>query len=68
MLIPLQIGVYQGDPLSVVVFNTVINTLMDTLKIQPDSAYRLALTLSISCSMPMTPASSQTVLLLPSLS
>ena len=29
--IPLDIGVYQGDPLSVVIFNTVINTLVDTL-------------------------------------
>ena len=26
-MIPLQVGVYQGDPLSVVIFNTVINTL-----------------------------------------
>lgn len=30
--IPLQVGVYQGDPLSVVVFNTVINTMVDTLQ------------------------------------
>ena len=30
--VPLQRGVYQGDPLSVVIFNTVINTLVDTLK------------------------------------
>ena len=29
-LIPLQIGVYQGDPLPVVIFNTVINTMVDT--------------------------------------
>lgn len=29
--IPLQLGVYQGDPLSVVVFNTVTNTLVDTI-------------------------------------
>ena len=28
---PLQIGVFQGDPLSVVIFNTVINTLVDSL-------------------------------------
>ena len=32
--IPLKIGVYQGDPLSVVVFNTVINTLVDTLQVR----------------------------------
>ena len=31
-LIPLQRGVYQGDPLSVVIFNTVINTLIDTIR------------------------------------
>ena len=30
--IPLQIGVYQGDPLSVVVFNTIMCTLIDALK------------------------------------
>ena len=29
--IHLQIGVFQGDPLSVLVFNTVMNTLVDTL-------------------------------------
>ena len=29
--IPLELGVYQGDPLSVVIFNTVINTMVDTL-------------------------------------
>ena len=31
-LIPLSVGVYQGDPLSVVIFNTVINTMVDTIK------------------------------------
>ena len=31
-LVPLQKGVYQGDPLSVVIFNTVMNTLVDTVK------------------------------------
>ena len=30
-IIPLNIGVYQGDPLSVVIFITVINTVVDTL-------------------------------------
>ena len=39
--IPLQIGVYQGDPLSVVIFNTVINTLVDTLKMRIDLGYCL---------------------------
>ena len=28
---PLQIGIYQGDPLSVIIFNTVINTLVDSI-------------------------------------
>ena len=31
-VIPLQIGVYQGDPFSVVIFNTVMCTLSDALK------------------------------------
>ena len=30
--VPLQIGVYQGDPLSVVIFNTVMCTLIDALR------------------------------------
>ena len=29
-------GIYQGDPLLVVIFNTVINTLVDTVKSHPD--------------------------------
>ena len=38
--IHLQIGVYQGDPLSVLVFNTVMNTLVDTITKQyPDLGY-----------------------------
>ena len=28
---PIEVGVFQGDPLSVVIFNTVINTLVDTI-------------------------------------
>ena len=40
--IPLKIGVYQGDPLSVVVFNTVINTLVDTLQVRNDLGYTLS--------------------------
>lgn len=39
--IPLSIGVYQGDPLSVVIFNTVINTLVDTLKTQTELGYKI---------------------------
>ena len=37
-----MIGVYQGDPLSVVVFNTVINTLVDTLQMRNDLGYTLS--------------------------
>ena len=40
--IPLDIGVYQGDPLSVVIFNTVINTLVDTLQSRIDLGYTLS--------------------------
>lgn len=38
-LVPLRIGVYQGDPLSVVIFNTVMNTLVDTLTTRRDLGY-----------------------------
>ena len=37
--IPLQVGVYQGDPLSVVVFNTVMATLVDALKADSSLGY-----------------------------
>ena len=41
--IPLLKGVYQGDPLSVAIFNTVMNTLVDTItKNYPDLGYSLA--------------------------
>ena len=30
-VISIQKGMYQGDPLSVVIFNTVINSLLDTM-------------------------------------
>ena len=40
--VPLQRGVYQGDPLSVVIFNTVINTLVDTLKTRRELGYTLS--------------------------
>ena len=39
---PLQIGVYQGDPLSVVIFNTVMNTLVDTLQSRLDLGYHIS--------------------------
>ncbi len=39
--IPFQVGAYQGDPLSVVIFNTVINTLVDTLKKHTTLGYTL---------------------------
>ena len=38
---PLQLGVYQGDPLSVVIFLTVINTLSDTLCTRRDLGFSL---------------------------
>ena len=38
-VIPIQVGVYQGDPLSVVIFNTVVNTMVDTLKTRTDLGY-----------------------------
>ena len=39
---PLQVGVYQGDPLSVSIFNTVINMLVDTLETRKDLGYSLS--------------------------
>ena len=39
--VPLQLGVYQGDPLSVVIFLTVINTLSDTLHTREDIGFSL---------------------------
>ena len=39
--IPLQVGVYQGDPLSVVIFNTVMNMLIDTLQTHMDLGYTI---------------------------
>ena len=40
--VPLNIGVFQGDPLSVMIFNTVINTLIDTLQTRLDLGYTLS--------------------------
>ena len=37
--IPLQIGVYQGDPLSVVIFLTVMNTPSDTQRTRGDLGF-----------------------------
>ena len=41
-LIPLKVGVYQGDPLSVVIFNTVINTMIDTVQTRQDLGYKFS--------------------------
>ena len=39
----LQVGVFQGDPFSVAIFNTVINLLLDHIKlICPESGYRFS--------------------------
>jgi len=39
--VPLEIGVYQGDPLSVAIFLAVINTLSDTLCTRRDLGFTL---------------------------
>ena len=39
--VPLRIGVYQGDPLSVAIFLTVMNTLSDTLCSRKDLGFPL---------------------------
>ena len=36
---PIEVGVYQGDPLSVIIFNTVMNTLVDTISQSLDLGY-----------------------------
>ena len=41
-LITLEKGVYQGDPLSVVIFNTVMNTLVDTISTRSDLGYQFS--------------------------
>ena len=40
--IPLEVGVYQGNSLSVIIFNTVINTLVDSLHTQPDLGFSVS--------------------------
>ena len=42
LLIPLEKGVYQGDPLSVVIFNTVMNTLVGTIATRSDLGYQFS--------------------------
>ena len=41
-LASLQKGVYQGDPLSVVIFNMAMNTLVDTITTRIDLGYQLS--------------------------
>ena len=41
-LVSLQKGAYQGDPLSVVIFNTVMNTLVDTISRRIDLGYQFS--------------------------
>ena len=41
-VIPLQKGVYLGDPLSVVIFNTIMNTLLDTISLRLDLGYQFS--------------------------
>ena len=40
--IPFKVGVFQGDPLSVSIFNTVINTLVDVITSQPQLGYTIS--------------------------
>ena len=40
--VPLKIGVYQGDPLSVIIFNTVMSTLSDMLQSHQHLGYTLS--------------------------
>ena len=63
-VIPLQRGVYQGDPLSVVIFNTVMNTLLDTVSLRSDLGIGspTPAARSISCSTLTTPVSWLTLL------
>ena len=39
-LIPINRGVFQGDPLSVIIFNTVMNTYIDAIKPHLSSSYQ----------------------------
>ena len=55
----LSIGVFQGDPLSESIFNTVMNTLVDTL-----SEHR---SLATPCHSPPTPATTSSIRMTPAL-
>lgn len=44
--IPLKTGLYQGDPLSVTIFNTVMNTYLDGLKQLQQCGYKFSNSLS----------------------
>ena len=46
--IPLEVGVYQGDPRSVAILNTVINTMVDTIRTRPELGHQLSQNQSIS--------------------
>ena len=69
--VPLRIGVYQGDPLSVVIFLTVINTLSDSLCTRRDLGFTLSRSSTIinhllyaddACIISNTPAGCQHLL------
>ena len=70
--IPLKRGVYQGDPLSVVIFNTVINTMVDTIMTRRDLGYSISENMSVTlmqyaddtCLVARSPAAGQQLLLL----
>ena len=40
--VPLKTGVFQGDPLSVIIFNTVMSTLVDSLRVHQHLGYTLS--------------------------
>lgn len=64
-LVPLKVGVFQGDPFSVVIFNTVINTMVDTLQMKGYQVAQSQLPVSLlqyaddSCLIGNSPASCQ---------
>ena len=67
---PFNIGVYQGDPLSGVIFNTVINTLVDTLNLKKNLGYCLSPSHQVNllqyaddtCIIASSPAAAQSLL------
>ena len=64
--VPLGIGVYQGDPLSVAIFLTVMNTLSDSLHNRSDLGYTLPSSFICvnddACVVSSTPAGCQCLL------